>query len=167
MTDFVGVDVQGLKELTGKLDRFMPICKAFICEEVADYLVLAFQEQPSPDHSITRRQAYPETGNGFFSTKQRKWFFWALHSGRLQLPYRRTQDMRKAWKKIGEGENVMVVNETTAAVFTMDDERQARFSKLVGWKTTGDIIKARHTQIERRAMIGLKKGLKKSGIKTT
>jgi hypothetical protein len=164
MSDFVGIDIQGLKELHGKFDRLIPACQDSICETVADYLVKQFQLYPPPNHSITRAQAYPETGDGFFSVKQRKWFFWALNSGRINVPYHRTQDMRKAWKKYGSGKNVMVANETQAAVFTMDDERQARFSKLVGWKKTADIIRERHTEIERQASIGLKKGMKKAGF---
>jgi hypothetical protein len=165
MSDFVGIDIQGLTELQGKLSRAIPSVQDSIVEQVAGYVVKVMQEQPTPNHSITRAQAYPETGDGFFTDRQRKWFFWALRTGKIHVPYTRTQEMRKAWKVYGKGKNAIVANETQAAVFTMDDERQARFSKLVGWETAGAKLKARSAQIIRQAEIGAKNGLRKAGIK--
>jgi hypothetical protein len=164
MSDFVGIDVQGLTEVQNKLNRAIPSVQDSIVEQVAGYVVKVMQEQPTPNHSITRAQAYPEV-NGWFSEKQRKWFFWALRTGKIHVPYTRTQEMRKAWKVYGKGKNAIVANETQAAVFTMDDERQARFSKLVGWETVGTKLKARSAQITRQAEIGAKNGLRKAGIK--
>ena len=162
MSDFIGIDIRGIPELEKKFGKLAPYCIGAMCEQVADYLITVFQQQPPPDHTKTRKQAY---GKSFFTDRQRRWFFWALNSGALSLPYQRTQEMRRSWKKIGKGANVMVVNETEAAVFTMDDERQARFSRLVGWKTIGDVVRERRTQILRQAEIGVKKGIKQAGFK--
>jgi sugar/nucleoside kinase (ribokinase family) len=162
MADFIAIDIRGIPELSKKLERIPPLCIDAICEGVADYMLNVLQLQPTPDHTKTRKQAY---GTTFFTDRQRRWFFWALGTGALSLPYKRTQEMRRAWKKYGKGANVLVANETEAAVFTMDDERQARFSRLVGWKKLGDVIRARHDGIEKAAVIGMKKGLKQAGIK--
>jgi hypothetical protein len=164
---FILVDVQGLEELNRKMARFPDDIQGAITEQVASYLLNVFQtEQPTPNHSITRARAYPETGDGFFTPKQRKWFFWALRNGIIQVPYRRTQATRRAWHIIGNGKNAMVANETAGAFFSKDNDRQARLNALVGWTKISEDLRKHDQEIVKQAVIGLKKGMKKAGFKT-
>ena len=164
MSDFVGIDIKGLPELLAKFEKLPIAVQDAIVDEVAPYLVNVLQtEQPSPNHNITRKQAYPEVG-GWFSEKQRKWFFWALRSGQLDLPYHRTQETRRAWRVYGKGRNAIVANETPGAVFTRDDDRQSRHEALVGWQKIGAMLKAKTKEITRKAEAGTVKGIKKAGL---
>jgi len=172
--DFLGLDVRGIPELGAKLDRFPKLVRDAIVEEVNEYLVNVFEsEQPTPDHAVTRAQAYTDAIittprgkilRGYFSYAQYRKVMAMANAG--LFPYHRTQEMRRSWRRIGEGEDQIIVNETDAAIFTMDDERQARLSKLVGWKTIGDRIRERSREIGRRAVIGARQGLKAAGLQT-
>jgi hypothetical protein len=162
MSDFVAIDIKGLPELQAKFDKMLPAVQDAIVDEIAPYLVNVLQnEQPTPNHGITRKQAYGVT---FFTKKQRRWFFWALNSGRLQLPYHRTQATRRGWRIIGKGSNAIIANETAGALFTRDDERQSRHEALVGWQKIGAMLKDKSKEIMRRADAGARKGIKKAGL---
>lgn len=170
--EFIALDISGISELGKKLDRFIPAVQDAIVDQVGDYLLNVFKTYPPVNHSITRAQAYPDAFaisprgkriRGYFSWAQFRKVMAMANEG--AFPYHRTQAMRQAWRKIGEGKNAIIANETAAAFYTMDDERQARLNKLVGWKTVGDIIRERQKEIQRQAVIGLKKGMKKAGLK--
>lgn len=167
MPDFVGVDVRGIPELQRKLESLGPIVQGAVVDEVSKYLLGVFKKYVPENHEPTRAQAYPETGDGFFSDKQRRWFFWALRTGRLQLPYHRTRGMERGWVQLGRGAKSIIINETAAAYYTMDDQGQARYSKLVGWKTVGQIIAERQKAILAAADVGAKKGIKQAKLSTS
>jgi hypothetical protein len=161
VSDFVGVDVRGLKELQQKLSRAPGFIQDAVTEDVADYMIEVFRQQPPPRH-VSRRAAY---GRTFQSRRQQAWFFWALNAGIISVPYRRTQATRRGWKKVGSGRELIIANESEGAVWTMDDQKQARLNALVGWKKVGDHIRERSRQIVRRAEAALAKGLRKAGIR--
>lgn len=160
MNDFIGIDVQGILGLKDKFAKLPNAVQDAIVDEVSDYLLDVLKLYPPPKY-VTRKAAY---GRTFFTSKQRKWFFWALDTGRINVPYHRTQGMREAWRKIGEGRNAIIANETQAAIYTMGVESQSRHEQRVGWKTIRDILMERNKQIQRAANIGLKKGIKKAGL---
>lgn len=167
MPDFVGVDVTGIPDLARRFESLGPIVQGAVVDEVSKYLLGVFRKYVPENHSPTRAQAYPETGDGFFSDKQRRRFFWALRTGRLSLPYSRTYTMQKGWVQLGRGAKSILINETTAAYYTMDDQGQARYSKLVGWKTTGQIISERQKATISAAEVGAKKGIKQARLSTS
>ena len=156
---FIGVDVTGIEEVQKQLKRLGPDIQDAVVMGVSQYLIKQFQIYPPPNHRITRKKAYGKT---FFTNRQRRWFFWALHNHLIRVPYRRTQGLRKAWQIIGKGKDAIVVNETQAAVFTMGDTTRARFSKLVGWRTMEEIIDLRMKQISKEALVSANQAIKKS-----
>lgn len=162
MSDFIGIDVNEVlrssKVVQAQLASVAPAVLDGVVDGVSEYLLSVFKLYPPPNHNITRKQAYGVT---FFTAKQRRWFFWALNSGILRLPYRRTQGMRNAWRQEGKGAKSILVNETQAAVYTMGDNTQARFSKLVGWKTLEQIVTERRKQIEARALAEANKAIRR------
>ena len=159
--DFITVDVQGIQNLQEKLSKLGGLAAPQIAEDVAEYLKNVVQtEQPTPN-MVSRKAAYGQT---FQSDKQRRWFFAALADGSLQVPYKRTQGMRNAWRVIGKGGlNPMLVNETEAAYWTMG-EVQARQPAMVGWKKLDDIVKSRMYQIKGVANAAVKKVIRILGL---
>jgi hypothetical protein len=114
-----------------------------------------------PQKKVTRKQAYGKT---FFSEKQRRWFFAALKSGGLTIPYRRTQAFRKGWRIIGKGERTIIVNTAKAGPFLVGENRQSRMSALIGWKKMSTVVKERTPKILTIANAAVRKGLKKLGL---
>ena len=146
---FVAVDIQGIPRLQNYLARLPPAVADAVMDAVAKALIDIMQSSQPPPKYISRRQAYGET---FVSDRQRKWFFWALDSGSISVPYRRTQEMRKAWKQIGHGVNSLIANESPGAEFVVGDKHQSRHEALVGWKTTGMTIEQHMPKIEKVAI---------------
>lgn len=155
--NLTGVDIQGLDRVQRILKGLPKEARDAATSEVADYLQNVFRTYP-PRKSVTRRAAYGVT---WFSDKQRKWFFAALRSGEIDVPYKRTQALRNSWRIIGKGEDKILVSENEAAVWTMSDEKQSRHERMVGWKTVSTIIKERASQIERRLQAAADKAMKK------
>lgn len=66
----------------------------------------------------------------FVSAKQRRWFFWALRSGAIQVPYRRTGTLGRRWRHLitpaGGGIRGTLTNRTPYAEFVQDEKKQAR-----------------------------------------
>ena len=176
MSDFIGVDISGIKEVQAVLAKVPPIVQDAVVDGVSVYLKRVFQKYPPENHSIRRKQAYPEAYaihtnkdgsitriQGYFSWRQYKKVMALLRDG--QVPYtRRKPGMSNKWQIIGKGRQSILANETQAAVYTMGDGTQARFSKLVGWRTISDIVEERIKQIERVANDSARKALKKNGI---
>lgn len=169
--DFIAIDVTGIKELNAKLSTLAPAVQGMVVDDVSKYLIGVFRKEPPQNHSISRRQAYPDafavtpTGKliqGYFSYRQFKYVQYLRSKGKI--PYTRTHEMRRAWHQVGKGAKSIIANETTAAVFAMGDDTQARQLKLVGWRTIGDIIKERTKQIERVANDAARKAIKKRGL---
>jgi hypothetical protein len=97
----------------------------------------ALEEYP-PYKYVSRKQAY---GVPFFSDRQRRWFFAALRSGELQLPYSRTMKLQNSWEvRPLSGSQVWVTNSAPYAGFVIDKERQSRMARLIGWRTCQDIV---------------------------
>jgi hypothetical protein len=159
MSDFVGVDVSGIPEVQKMLASLPPAVQDAVVEDTADYLLNVLRTNP-PEKRVTRKEAYGVT---FFSDKQRRFFFAALADGRINVPYQRTQGQSKGWRKIGNGKNAMVVNETPGVIFTRDDERQSRLSKLIGWKTVSEEIRDRADRIKQIIEGAAKRAIKKVG----
>lgn len=158
--DFVGVEINGLEELQAKLKKLPPEVADEGANNAYDYLLNVMRKYP-PKKKVSRKQAYGVT---FFSDKQRRFFFWALKSGAINVPYGRTQALSRGWRKVGEGRSAFLANESPYGVYMYDDVRQSRMSKLIGWKTLGQTLKERTKEIVRRFDAGTKKAIKKLGL---
>jgi hypothetical protein len=158
--DFIAIDVQGMDELLAKLAQLPDDMKDTVTDDVMKYLKDVLQAYPPPKH-VTRQAAYGQT---FFSDKQRKWFFAALNSGALNLPYARTQSYRNAWQQIGTGYGSLLANETPYSVYLQDEERQSRMSAMIGWKKLSVIIEERMTRILAVADGAIKKAIRRRGL---
>ncbi len=82
----------------------------------------------------------------FKSVKQRKYFFWALKQGIIQVPYVRghspgSEDMKHRWIVRQTGEGVEVANNTSYVHLVHDAKEQAAYHREGGWQTDEDVMK--------------------------
>lgn len=169
--DFIGIDITGDKELAAKLAR-LPVCVQDEAVVTANtYIVKIMQEYQTYTH-IWRSRAFPHlrftTPKGKIKIGYASWAqFKLVHALASQgkLPYRRTQTLRKNWKTYGTGRQQFVANETPYAPFVMGDDEQDGLHKKMGWKTVKARMADRRSMILRNFEAGVKKGIKKAGIK--
>ena len=101
-----------------------------------------FKRYP-PANRLSREQVY---GTTFQSDKQRRFFFWALRNGVIQVPYFRGQNPRS--ENLQQSWNVVMLDNLTAQIGTavsyaplvMDAERQTMYAKAVGWRSVQSIL---------------------------
>lgn len=92
---------------------------------------------------------YPPKSSGkrmvFQSEKQRRWFFWALRSGQIEVPYRRSGTLGKSWTTDvrATSENIRGVLGTIRpyAQYVQDEELQAQMHKG-HWPTVQMLLRA-------------------------
>lgn len=95
-----------------------------------------------PYKFVTRRSAY---GVSFFTPKQRRWFFWALNTGRIDPGSgKRTGETSRAWKAEprNNGYRYTLTNNTAGGYYTRDNYGQARQPAKVGWRKVRDVLDA-------------------------
>lgn len=161
---FVGVEINGIEELQRKLKRLPKEAQDAGADEAYDYLLRVFKLYPPPKR-ISRKQAYGVTFfNKYGDHRQQKFFFAALRSGAIVVPYRRSQRLRKAWKKYGEGIRAFIANDTPYAKFMYDPDQQSRMSALIGWETTDETLRKREKQVLRKFDAGVKNAIRKLGL---
>lgn len=158
--DFIGIDITGEDEIARKLKGLPPAAQDAAVDEMSKYLLNVLRLYP-PQKYVSRKDAY---GVSFFSDKQRRWFFAALKSGELSIPYKRSYNLRDNWKQLGRGASSIIVNETSYAKYVMGDKEQSRHEQKVGWKKLGDIVKERMGRVLEKADAGIKRAIKKSGL---
>ena len=160
MSDFIGVDIIGIKELQNKLAELPDEAQDAAAEEIAPYLVNVFKQYP-PYTYVRFKAAY----GGWFSDRQRKYVMARIREGTI-VPGKssRTQRLAQGWKVIGKGANSLVVNEVPYAGYVMGDDEQARMPRKIGWKTIGGLVRDRMDQIIRRADAGVKKAIRRLGL---
>lgn len=87
--DFIGIDVQGIEETRAMLRKLPPEVQSAVVADVTKFLLNVFKSYP-PQKYVSRAEAYPDAftetgvGPGWFSDKQRRWFFANL--GDMNLP---------------------------------------------------------------------------------
>lgn len=161
MTDFVGVEVQGLKDLQDKLSKLPVAVQDAVVDEVTKYYLNVFQSAQPPPNYVTRKAAYGVT---FFTPRQRRWFFAALRDGTINVPYRRTGGLRKSWRQVGTGARSFIVNDSPGAPFVVGDDTQSRHERLVGWFRTNELMEERIERAMRVADGAAKKAIRRLGL---
>jgi len=89
----------------------------------------------------------------FVSDKQRRYFFWALREGIIEVPYRRGQspgseDIQQAWNVKPEGwSRVIVGNDTTYGPLVQGAGTQTAYHQQTGWKTEDQGMKEGEAEV--------------------
>lgn len=160
-SSLIGLDIRGIPELQAKFKHLNDIQQDMVIDDLAEYMLNIFLAYP-PEKSISREMAY---GVKWFSDKQRKFFFAALHRGEISVPYDRTQNFSDNWVRVGKGRNTMILNETDYGKFLMGDGEQSRHASMIGWLTVPETVEKHSKGIERKADGAVKKALKKAKLK--
>ena len=169
--EFIDINVTGIANLTERLKKMPPAIQEKAVDNVTNYLlnVLIHKEIP-PEKYVSRKTAYPETGNGFFTAKQRRYFFWAKRNGLINVPYKRrgaTGGIASKWRIVKDDDGYKrIINTSPGAFYVYDDFGQARQLSIVGWKTIGTIITERRKNIRDIINRAARTALKKLGLIT-
>jgi hypothetical protein len=162
----IGIDVQGIPEIQQNLGQLYPLAEDQISDDVLGVL-LNIEQANAPYSYVSRATAYGDMGfgPGWFSDRQRRWFFAALSRGEINIPYRRTQALSQAWQIIGSGKTAMLVNDSPGVEYVKGDGTQARQIKLEGWTTLGQDIRSHWDRIMSTANAALNKTITKLGLR--
>lgn len=101
---------------------------------------------------VARYPRPPKAGDfpGFKSSKQRRWFFWAMQNGKITVPYRRTGTLGKSWTtevhSLASDLQGIVGNVRPYAPYVQDDERQAAIHKG-RWGTVQDAVRRKANEV--------------------
>lgn len=81
----------------------------------------------------------------FKTAKSRRYFFWALKQGIIQVPYVRgrspgSEDMKHRWIVRQTGEGVEVANNASYVHMVHDVNEQVQYHKEGGWRTDKDVM---------------------------
>jgi len=137
------VRVEGLKELQKMLSKAPHIVQKHL-RRAMDRSVKDIQR---------KLQEYPTGKPGpmvFTSDKQRRYFFWALRQGKIQVPYRRTGTLGRKWKTRVTGADRIqgiVENPTPYAPMVQGDEQAAIHRGR--WEPASKIVEKREKQVRR------------------
>jgi hypothetical protein len=149
--EILTISVSGIKEVKAKLSKLGPEARARVADDASEFILDKLRKYPKQKR-VSRLSAY---GRSFFSDKQRKFFFASLRSGKINIPYSRTQEFKLGWKKVtGHTGAALVQNNVPYGKYLMDDYSQSRMSKAIGWQTLGQFTKAENESIARRVSSG-------------
>lgn len=158
-SDFIGIDISGLEPIQKALLDLPDAAQDAAVDAASKYLLDVLKTYPPPNY-VTRKSAYGQT---FFTTRQRKWFFAALDSGEIGVPYRRTQKLRNAWQQIGSGHQSILANEREGAAWVIGDN-QSRHEARVGWKKASKVVEERMARVLEKAGAAVNKVIRKLGL---
>ncbi|CAK0770193.1 hypothetical protein CCP3SC15_400012 [Gammaproteobacteria bacterium] len=167
--DYFSVSVGDSVEKIRKKIAALPAQLADAGTEAASNLLLdalVNKEIPEYHGGITRMSVYGQT---FKTPKMRRWFFWALKSGLINVPYIRrgkSSGIQSSWRLIGRGAKTTITNQAQGAIYLYDNNRQSRFMGLmgVGWNKIGVILAQYTPQMVRSFANAVRQVIKKQGF---
>ena len=147
------IDIDRIRE---KLKALPPAAGDAGVEQASNYLINVLVRKEIPPYKyVSRREAY---GRTFQSDKQRRWFFWALRSGKLVIPYRRRSPrggLAASWIITGSGMERKLENRLPAAYWVYS-QNQAKQLGLAGWKRISAIL----SQYEKNIVASFERGVR-------
>lgn len=122
-----------------------------------DPLVLVRPMTEAVSHVHNRIAKYPPSPGGrpqpFKTEKQRRYFFYAIRAGLIQVPYRRTGTLGRKWttQVSPDGRTGRVGNNTPYARVVQDSsyEKYSHYHQVTGWPTAQEVART-----EQRAVVG-------------
>lgn len=108
---------------------------------IASEIILEAMREYPEQKGVTRAQAYGQT---FESLKQQRFFFGALASGQINVPYRRTMGLRNSWLLRNHGMSATISSPIAGLIM---GDAQNPMSRLIGWKTVRERLDALRPRI--------------------
>lgn len=105
-----------------------------------------------PQQRLTRKAVY---GESFKSGRQRRYFFWALAHGKIEVPYVRgsspgSKNLKQTWTVTMAGPLTVEVGTSTAyAPYVQGAGTQSLYHKQVGWETEEQALEAERETVIR------------------
>lgn len=103
------IDITGLREALEKVRISWPELFRRAGQKAGEAVVKIAKVYPGQSRK----------GQPFQSSKQRRFFFAALRSGQIGVPYRRTNQLANAWRVEGTGAGADVTNSSPHSVWTI------------------------------------------------
>lgn len=103
----------------------------------------AIAEAVATEAALPRLREYPPASGRpqpFRSDKARRWFFAALRSGAISVPYRRTGELGRRWLHLRSGGDGLVYNSQSYAEL-VQGEKQADYFRGV-WQSVDEVADA-------------------------
>ena len=149
MSNFVDVEVSGIEAVLAKLVQLDSVdAQRQVTRDVGEFVRGKLQRYP-PYKYVSRRTAYGKT---FQSDRQRRWFFAALRSGELQIPYVRTRTLRNSWILAdAPGGDMVLRNIVPYAGYVQKESSQSRMMRLRDWTTEERVVQENAAGIGRTA----------------
>lgn len=160
---FIGVDPSAgtkIKALTAKLAKFTDLSADTAVQSSAEETLKAMQEY-AEEKRVTRKEAY---GVSFFTPRQRRFFFWAKNNGIINVPYNRTNTLKRGWAIVRAGTKQAKVVNFVSYADTVMGQGQNRMHKLIGWQTVEERQRGAVEKFVRRIGNDLQKLVKKLGL---
>lgn len=114
-------------------------------KDVLDRYKIAAAVRTGALHIKGKVSIYPSASHRpqpFVSSKQRRFFFWALKAGKIEVPYRRgispsSEDHGKSWtlKAVRGGLVYKIGSDTSYGPLLQSEVHQTAYHKKTGWKT--------------------------------
>jgi hypothetical protein len=141
MSEDIRVETVGLSELVrryqnGDVRARLGLYRA--TRSALEHLRTKVADYPSRQSSVPRSLR----GKWFKSERQRRWFFAALRSGEITVPYRRTGTLGRRWMidvRLAEDVLGLMGNATPYAPYVQDLENQARIHQG-NWQTVQQVV---------------------------
>jgi len=143
------IHIEGIEPLLAKiksLQELRPVVGAIKAAalHVKGKVAVYSEEKRPKEKRPTRASVY---GSVFKTEKQRRYFFWALRKGEIEVPYRRgvspgSQTFGRRWTiaMSNAGLTAKIGNNAGYGPLLMDSTRQSLYAKAVGWRTTDAIL---------------------------
>lgn len=158
--------VRGIKEIKDEISGLGIAARRAAVVSSADYTLEMFKRESHPTYTYhSRSKAYGMSGSGgdwtyvrdgkaftmqpvsgFFSAKQFHYVMACISDGSIEIPYTRTNRLSTGWKKVGDGLNVRIINDSGDYIqYVMGSKTQSRHEALIPWQTI-DALLARYSQ---------------------
>lgn len=134
------IKIEGMDELLAKIKTLQELKPVIAAMKAAAVYVKGKAATYPERKTITRASVY---GSSFKSVKQRRYFFWALRTGRIEVPYRRgmspgSQAFGRRWTIAAQNNGLTqtIGNNAGYGPYLMDPAKQTAYAKAMGWQTT-------------------------------
>jgi hypothetical protein len=156
----ISIEVKGIPEVQKMLlSVASPAVRQEVLKAVGEFA--QGQMRKYPDYTyVSRTEAY---GKPFQSARQRRWFFAALRSGELKIPYPRTGTLQRGWKLEPRGSEEMAIRNTTPYGRFVQNSPQARMMTLRQWRSLQTMLMQEKAQIQRVMQDAWNRALKRLG----
>ena len=127
----VKITITGLTEALAALN----IPEAEMRAKAGKAAALAVIAVAKPEPAASRKK------QPFQSAKSRRYFFAALRSGAITVPYQRSHELQDGWDWKPAGDGAEVYNSSSHAALTIDKATRTKYHKGGPWKDEEQIAK--------------------------